>query len=114
MILVNAATRRMCETMVQCHAGVGRQGKAAQENGQMATKSTSPGHYNAQMLHEQIEKVSATLPEDVRRRVMRWVDDAGEVAGAMLMLDILHHLRIRDNKDLTETAREVVNKHTRD
>jgi len=69
------------------------------------------GHYGAKELHDQIEKVSATMPEDVRKRVMHWVDDAGEVAGAMLMLDILYHLRIGDHDDLAEKARKAVKKH---
>lgn len=75
----------------------------------MSTQTT--GHYSARELHEQIEKVSGTLPEDVRQRVMHWVDDAGDVAGAMLMLDILYHLRIGDHDHLSAKARAAVEKH---
>ena len=77
----------------------------------MALAAKPKSHYGAKELHDQIERVSATLPEDVRERVMHWVDDAGDVAGAMLMLDILHHLRIGDHDDLSEKAREAVGKH---
>jgi len=75
----------------------------------MSAKTGS--HYGAKELHDQIEKVSETLPGDVRERVMHWVDDAGEVAGAMLMLDILYHLRIGDHHQLAEKARAAVEKH---
>jgi len=80
----------------------------------MTGKTGSTDHYGAQELHDQIEKVSATLPDDVRRRVMHWVDDAGEVAGAMLLLDILYHLRIGDHRDLTEKARKAVETRSQD
>jgi hypothetical protein len=80
----------------------------------MSVKTKSKGHYGAKELHDQIEKVSATLPGDVRERVMYWVDDAGEVAGAMMMLDILYHLRISDHDDLAKKAREAVGKQAKD
>ena len=80
----------------------------------MAADSDNPEHFGAQELHDQIEKVSATLPDDVRRRVMQWVDEAGEVAGAMLMLDILYHLRIRDDSDLSSKARNAVYRKSTD
>lgn len=78
----------------------------------MSAEIKATGHYGAKELHDQIEKVSATLPDDVRRRVMHWVDDVGDVAGAMLMLDILYHLRIGDHDELSEKAREALEKHT--
>ena len=80
----------------------------------MSVKAKAKGHYGARELHDQIEKVSATMPDDVRQRVMHWADDAGDVAGAMLMLDILHHLRIGDHDGLSEKAREAVEKHGKD
>lgn len=80
----------------------------------MSARTKTEGHYGAKELHNQIEKVSATLPDDVRQRVMHWVDDAGEMAGAMLMLDILYHLRIGDHDDLAAKARKAVEKHEED
>lgn len=80
----------------------------------MSAESKFRGHFGAQELHDQIAKVSETMPPDVRRRVMHWADEAGEVAGAMLLLDILYHLRIHDDDDLAEKAREAVDKHGKD
>ena len=80
----------------------------------MAAEAKTKGHYGAKELHDQIGKVSATMPDDVRQRVMHWADDAGDVAGAMLMLDILYHLRISDHDGLSEKAREAVEKHEKD
>lgn len=80
----------------------------------MPVEAKAKGHYSAQDLHDQIEKVSATLPDDLRHQVMHWADDAGDVAGAMLMMDILYHLRIGDHDGLSEKAREAVEKHTKD
>lgn len=80
----------------------------------MSVDTKTKGHYGSRELHDQIEKVSVTLPEDLRRQVMVWVDDAGEVAGAMMMLDILYHLQIGDHDGLSETARRAVEKHTKD
>ena len=80
----------------------------------MSADAKTKVHYGAKELHDQVEKVSATMPDDVRERVMHWADDAGDVAGAMLMLDILHHLRIGNHGDLAEKAREAVEKHTKD
>jgi len=43
--------------------------------------------------------------------VMHSADEAGAEHGAMLMLEILRHLRIGDDDTLSEKAREAVEKH---
>lgn len=58
--------------------------------------------------HEYMTKVTATLPPDVAKAVMHAADEAGAIQGTMLMLEILRHLKIRDNDDLAEIAREAL------
>jgi len=65
------------------------------------------------MLHEQIAKVTETLPSDIRERILRAADEAGAMTGTILLLEILRHLRINGDEDLSEKAREAVRKHDR-
>ncbi len=60
------------------------------------------------MLHEQIAKVAESLPSDLRERVMRDVDEAGAMTGTILLLEILRHLNIDGDDDLSEKARQAV------
>lgn len=71
-------------------------------------------HFGGKELHDFVAKASATLPPDIRELVMHWTDEAGDEAGAMLMLDILYHLRIHDDDGLSEKARDAVKNHQRD
>ena len=61
--------------------------------------------------HDFMAKITATLPPDVAKAVMHAVDEAGAEHGAMLMLEILRHLRVRDDDGLAEKAREAVETH---
>jgi hypothetical protein len=47
----------------------------------------------------------------VAKAVMHSADEAGAEHGAMLMLEILRHLRIGDDDDLSDKAREAIDKH---
>jgi hypothetical protein len=60
--------------------------------------------------HDYMAKITATLPDDVARNVMHTVDEAGATAGAMLMLEILRRISVRDNDELAELAREAIRK----
>jgi hypothetical protein len=61
--------------------------------------------------HNYMAKITATFPPDVAKAVMHSADEAGAEHGAMLMLEILRHLRIGDDEDLSDKAREAVDKH---
>ena len=60
------------------------------------------------LLHEQIAHVTETLPEDVRQRILRAADDAGAMTGTILLLEILRHLKVGDDEELSEKARQAV------
>lgn len=62
------------------------------------------------MLHEQIAKAAETLPDDVRQRVMRDADEAGAMTGTIMLLEILRHLHIGGDDDLSEKARQAIKK----
>jgi hypothetical protein len=61
--------------------------------------------------HNYMAKITATFPPDVAKAVMHSADEAGAEHGAMLMLEILRHLRIGDDDVLAEKAREAVENH---
>ena len=65
-------------------------------------------------LHEQIAHVTETLPDDVRQRILRAADDAGAMTGTILLLEILRHLKIGDDKELSEKARQAIGNKDRD
>lgn len=60
--------------------------------------------------HDYMKTITATLPEDVAKRVMHTVDEAGAVQGTMLMLEILRHFGVRHHDELSELAREAIKK----
>ena len=60
--------------------------------------------------HGYMTKVTETLPPDVAKSVMRAADEAGAKQGTMLLLEILRHLKIRDNDELADLAREAIKK----
>jgi hypothetical protein len=61
--------------------------------------------------HNYMAKITATLPPDVAKAVMRSVDEAGAQEGTTLLLEILRHLQIGNHDHLAEKAREAVKKH---
>ena len=75
------------------------------------TSNTDDQRVTESMLHEQIAKVTETLPGDVRQRIMRAADDAGAMTGTVLLLEILRHLHIGDDDDLSAKARQAVEMH---
>ena len=66
--------------------------------------------FDEQSWHDFMKQVTATLPEDVAKSVMHTVDEAGATQGTLLMLEILRHLRVRDNDELAQRAREALEK----
>lgn len=66
--------------------------------------------FDEQSWHDYMAKITATLPADVAKSVMRTVDEAGATQGTLLLLEILGHLKIRDKDELSELAREAVRK----
>ena len=66
--------------------------------------------FDEQSWHDTMAKVTATLPPDVAKDVMRTVDEAGTTQGTLLLLEILRHLRVGDNDELAELAREAIQK----
>lgn len=66
--------------------------------------------FDEQSWHEYMSKITATLPKDVAERVMHAADEAGAVQGTMLLLEILRHLKVGDDDDLADRAREAIKK----
>jgi len=77
----------------------------------MPKKSDNDLKFDETSWHDYIKKITATLPEDVARNVLHAADEAGAMQGTTLLLEILRHLRISENDDLAEKAREAVKKH---
>lgn len=66
--------------------------------------------FDEQSWHDFMAKITATLPPDVAKSVMHTVDEAGATQGTLLLLEILRHLRVGDNDELAELAREAIQK----
>lgn len=81
-------------------------------NGYMSKPNTTePLRFDETTLHNYIAKVTETLPGDVRDHVLRAVDEAGAISGTILLLDILRHFRVGDDKSLSEKARQALKAH---
>ena len=81
-------------------------------NGYMSKPNTTePLRFDETTLHNYIGKVTETLPDDVRDRVLRAVDEAGAISGTILLLDILRHCRVGNDKALSEKARQALKAH---
>jgi tartrate dehydratase alpha subunit/fumarate hydratase class I-like protein len=72
--------------------------------------SRDVAQFDETTLHDTIAKVTETLPDDVRRTVRRAADEAGATKGTLILLDILRHLRVADDEELSRKAREAVQK----
>jgi hypothetical protein len=66
--------------------------------------------FDEQSWHDFMKGVTATLPDDVAESVMHTVDEAGATQGTLLLLEILRHMRVGDNDDLADRAREALKK----
>ena len=75
------------------------------------TNTAEPLRFDETTLHDYIAKVTETLPDDVRDRVLRAVDEVGAINGTILLLDILRHFHVGNDKVLSEKAREAVRTH---
>lgn len=75
------------------------------------TDTTEPLRFDESTLHNYISKVTETLPEDVRDRVLHAVDEAGAVSGTILLLDILRHFQVGNDKGLSQKARDALKSH---
>jgi hypothetical protein len=73
--------------------------------------NNEPLQFDETTLHNYIAKVTETLPDDVRDRVLRAVDEAGAVSGTILLLDILRHFHVGNDKALADKARQAVKMH---
>lgn len=76
----------------------------------MPKKDDNDLRFDEKSWHDYMGTVTATLPEDVAKTVMHAADEAGATQGTMLMLEILRHIRVRDNDELAELAREALQK----
>ncbi|MEM9682188.1 MAG: hypothetical protein AAF942_02890 [Pseudomonadota bacterium] len=66
--------------------------------------------FDQESWHDYMSKITATLPKDVAESVMHAADEAGAEHGTMLLLEILRHLKVGDDEDLADRAREAVKK----
>jgi hypothetical protein len=67
-------------------------------------------HFDETSWHDYMAQVTATLPDDVAKIVMRAADEAGATQGTMLMLEILRSFSVRDHDELAQMAREALRK----
>lgn len=75
------------------------------------TVTNEPLRFDESTLHNYIAKVTETLPGDVRDRVLRAVDEAGAISGTILLLDILRHFHVGNDKALSQKARDALKSH---
>ena len=73
--------------------------------------AAEPLRFDETTLHNYIAKVTETLPEDVRGRVLHAVDEAGAISGTILLLDILRHFQVGNDKVLSQKARDALKSH---